>query len=146
MSLIETSHQVVELFDTWDYEGCDPLPTVNYPKTFQSLTSCSVCLRPLKDDLGKFRFLERPHTWIPNWARNKRGEGEDSSLQIMHIDPLSERQIQHHASNVRYGHRWCNLMMSDHNLVETLIFMEEIVRLHGPQRVPKRSRARAIKI
>ena len=39
-----------------------------------------------------------------------------------------ESSIRHNAANVRYGHRWCNVAMSDHSLDETLDFMEYIVR------------------
>jgi len=31
----------------------------------------------------------------------------------------------------RYGHRWCNVSMTDHSIYETLDFMEHVVRVHG---------------
>ena len=39
------------------------------------------------------------------------------SIQVMHVNPLLENEIKHNASNVRYGHRWCNVTMTDHSLV-----------------------------
>jgi hypothetical protein len=60
----------------------------------------------------------------------KRGEGEDSSIQLMHVDPLVDEKIMHNVANVRYGHRWCNVSMTDHSLCETLDFMEFIIKAH----------------
>ncbi len=73
----------------------------------------------------------RDARWKPAWAGNKRGEGEDSSMQIMHIEPLSERQMRHNAKNVRFGHRWCNVAMTDHSVEQTVDFMEYIVKAHN---------------
>ncbi len=61
---------------------------------------------------------------------NKRSEGEDQSLQLMHIEPLTEIEIRHHAGNVRFGHRWCNVAMTDHSVEETLNFMEYVLKAH----------------
>lgn len=72
----------------------------------------------------------RIETWQPAWRNQKRGEGEDSSIQIMHVVPLVENELRHNSKNVRYGHRWCNVAMTDHSLDETLDFMEYIVRIH----------------
>jgi hypothetical protein len=73
----------------------------------------------------------REEVWQPSWRTAKRGEGEESSIQIMHVNPLIEREINHNAKNVRYGHRWCNVSMTDHSLDETLDFMEYIVKAHN---------------
>jgi hypothetical protein len=48
----------------------------------------------------------------------------------MHVNPLIDKEIRHNAKNVRYGHRWCNVAMTDHSLDETLDFMEFIVKAH----------------
>ena len=102
----------------------------NYPSELQELRKCPVCLNNLDDDLTRFRFQSRADSWQPSWRNDKRGEGEDSSLQVMHVDPLIEAETRHHAGNVRYGHRWCNIAMTDHTLGETLSFMGEIVGHH----------------
>lgn len=48
----------------------------------------------------------------------------------MHVKPLIETEIRHNSSNVRYGHRWCNIAMTDHDLAETLAFMKEVISKH----------------
>lgn len=74
---------------------------------------------------------ERKNVWQPEWRTRKREEGEDKSIQIMHLKPLVESEIIHTAENVRYGHRWCNVSMTDHSIDETLDFMEHVVTVHG---------------
>jgi len=74
---------------------------------------------------------EREIRWKPNWITNKRKEGDDWSVQIMHVAPLMENEIRHTAANVRFGHRWCNVAMTDHSVEETLNFMEFIVKAHN---------------
>lgn len=105
--------------------------TENFPTEVESLKYCPLCLRGLDADLKEFRFSERSYTWAPNWSRSKRSEGEDGSLQVMHVNPLIEREPRHHAGNVRYGHRWCNITMTDHTIEETLKLFTEVLRGHN---------------
>ncbi len=107
------------------------LPSVNFPEDITSIINCPVCLVPISENAARLPLRTRIHRWKPAWSSNKRGEGEDSSLQLTHVIPLSEHEIRHTANNVRYGHRWCNVAMTDHSLPETLDFMEYIVRAHG---------------
>ena len=51
-------------------------------------------------------------------------------MQIMHIEPLNENIFKHNAKNVRFGHRWCNVAMTDHSIDQTLDFMQYIVKKH----------------
>ena len=51
-------------------------------------------------------------------------------MQIMHVNPLVENEMMHNAANVRFGHRWCNVAMTDHSIDETVDFMEYIVNAH----------------
>ena len=107
------------------------LPTSKFPKDAADLLNCPVCKKSLTDDLDEFRIEEaRIEAWQPGWRQNKRAEGEDASLQVMHVNPLNERAFLHNAHNVRYGHRWCNVSMTDHSLEETLSFMLHIVGAH----------------
>ena len=129
-SLLELSIQVTELLSSLEVTESLNIVTSRFPHDFSSLENCPVCLNPLRDDFARFRVGERSNTWNPNWTPDKRGEGNDASLQIMHIDPLIESEMRHNASNVRYGHRWCNIAMSDHDLAGTLKFMKEIVNHH----------------
>jgi len=107
------------------------LPTSIFPKDKADIVRCPVCHLNISKDLEGFRKSERGTTWQPAWRSSKKGEGEDSSIQVMHVNPLLESHIKHNASNVRYGHRWCNVAMTDHSLDETLDFMEFVVRAHN---------------
>jgi hypothetical protein len=107
------------------------LPTNIFPTKKEDITKCPVCLLNISKGLEAFRKSERGTTWQPAWRSSKKEEGDDSSIQIMHVNPLVEMQIKHNSSNVRYGHRWCNVSMTDHSLDETLDFMEFVVRAHN---------------
>jgi hypothetical protein len=107
------------------------LPTKIFPTDKSDIVRCPVCRLNISKDLEGFRKSERGTTWQPAWRSSKKGEGEDSSIQIMHVNPLVESHVKHNASNVRYGHRWCNVAMTDHSLDETLDFMEFVIRAHN---------------
>ena len=112
--------------------GSEKLPSDKFPKEdcYEDITACPVCKKPVNSDLSEFRKEERVKAWEPAWSRSKKGEGDDSSIQIMHVAPLVESQMRHNAENVRYGHRWCNVAMTDHSLEETLDFMQHVVNVH----------------
>ena len=100
-------------------------------KDQEDLLSCALCKSLLNSNVANLPKHERDSVWQPQWRTTKRGEGEDESLQIMHLKPLIESSIIHTAENVRYGHRWCNVSMTDHSIDETLDFMEHVVKVHG---------------
>lgn len=106
------------------------LPTQIFPKNKQEITLCPVSKISIAGNLDRFRKEQRFETWQPNWRSSKKKEGDDASIQVMHINPLIEKEIRHNAENVRYGFRWCNVAMTDHSLEETLDFMEHIVKAH----------------
>ena len=68
-----------------------------FPTYSDQLLFCPLCRLPLNDDLSQFRVGERGSTWTPNWTTSKRNEGNDASLQVMHVDPLKETSMRHHA-------------------------------------------------
>lgn len=107
------------------------LPSANFPVEKNDIIKCPVCRLNISQDLERFRTSSRGTTWQPAWRSSKKKEGDDSSIQIMHVNPLLEDEIKHNASNVRYGHRWCNVSMTDHSLEETLDFMEFVVKAHN---------------
>ena len=107
------------------------LPSKLFPKLKEEITLCPISKISIAEHLDQFRKEERSQTWQPIWRISKKGEGEDASIQIMHLYPLIEKDIRHNAANVRYGFRWCNVAMTDHSIEETLDFMEHIVRVHG---------------
>ncbi len=106
------------------------LPSTNFPKDKEDIICCPICKKTISSDLNEFRKEVRSETWQPAWRNSKKEEGEDASNQIMHVNPLIETEIRHTAKNVRYGHRWCNVTMTDHSLDETLDFMQFVVKAH----------------
>ncbi|HPI19290.1 MAG TPA: hypothetical protein PKY56_02880 [Candidatus Kapabacteria bacterium] len=107
------------------------LPTYQFPKEKLEFILCPICMKRISENLNQFRNEIRPLTWQPAWRSSKKEEGDDASNQIMHVNPLIETEIRHTAKNVRYGHRWCNVAMTDHSLDETLDFMEFVVKTHN---------------
>ena len=84
----------------------------------------------MNESLKQFRKGERPNSWKPSWTKNKTKEGDDDSLQITHLKPLVEDEERHNAFNCSYGHRWCNVAMTDHNLEESLKLFQHVVKVH----------------
>jgi len=107
------------------------LPSKRFPKTKDNFIYCPMCKAAISDNAAEIPARSRGSIWQPGWRSNKREEGNDSSIQITHVSPLNEQCLVHNASTVRYGHRWCNVAMTDHSLDETLDFMEYIVRAHN---------------
>ena len=103
------------------------LPSSKFPTSSDDFLQCPLCRLNISSGLGHFRESTRETIWQPRWKPYRRHEGDDSNIQIMHVDPLVESSIRHNAANVRYGHRWCNVAMSDHSLNETKEFMRYIV-------------------
>jgi len=122
--------KIKQILEQQDIDKSISLPTTIFPTEKEDITKCPVCLLNISKSLEGFRTSERGKTWQPAWRSSKKEEGDDSSIQIMHVNPLIENHIKHNASNVRYGHRWCNVSMTDHSLDEALDFMEFVVRAH----------------
>lgn len=123
--------KVVSLLQGQTVDKSVSLPTSAFPAAGDDILQCSLCRRRVSAKLEDFRKAERGETWQPAWRTSKRNEGNDSSIQLMHINPLVEREIRHRADNVRYGHRWCNVAMTDHSLDEILDLMESVVQAHN---------------
>ena len=126
----ELYREIQELLQNQRIDNSVPLPSVNFPNREDDILQCPLCRRNISGGLADFRKSARGETWQPGWRTSKKTEGDDSSIQVMHVNPLLEREVRHTASNVRYGHRWCNVAMTDHSLDETLDFMEFVVRAH----------------
>jgi hypothetical protein len=107
------------------------LPSKDFPSDKKDIISCPMCKAVISQNAANIPDRIRIPVWQPAWRSTKREEGEDSSIQIMHMIPLIDRTMNHNAKNVRYGHRWCNVSMTDHSLDETLDFMEYIVKAHN---------------
>ena len=103
-----------------------------FPKRdkIKEVVNCPLCLAPVNGDPANKKFPKRFKVWQPPWRKSKREEGEAESLQLMHIEPLVEHEIRHTPENTRYGHRLCNVAMSDHSVEETVDFMRAVVKAH----------------
>ncbi|HPN32737.1 MAG TPA: hypothetical protein PKY81_17425 [bacterium] len=123
--------EIIDILKNQNIEKAIYLPSSKFPKVKFDFTNCPLCKTSIIKNPANLNDRVRESVWQPAWRSTKREEGEDSSIQIMHVNPLIERTINHNASNVRYGHRWCNVSMTDHSLDETLDFMEFIVKAHN---------------
>lgn len=122
---------ICNILKNQDIDKNKKLPTNNFPKNNELIINCPVCLLPISNQLESFRKENRGNTWQPAWRGSKKSEGNDGSIQLLHVSPLIESEIRHKSDLVRYGHRWCNVAMTDHSLDETLNFMEHIVKEHN---------------
>jgi len=122
--------KVAKVLFTQNIDKTLALPSRKFPIEKADIISCPLCLVPANRNPSNMPEHSRGKRWKPDWSSNKRAEGDESSLQIMHILPLTEEKFLHNAQNVRYGHRWCNVSMTDHSVEETVDFMEYIVKAH----------------
>lgn len=100
------------------------------PNRVAHLLRCPLC----KERLDKPPILTkttREKTFLLPGKKSKRSEGKAGSIQLMHILPLIQQEERHNPKYVRYGHRWCNVAMTDHDLKETIKFFTEVLRMSG---------------
>lgn len=102
-------HTIITLLSKQNIERNIILPTDLFPKNRKEFIACPLCKTLITNNPANFQNRIREVVWQPAWRSTKREEGEDSSIQIMHVQPLVEKKINHNANNVRYGHSWCNL-------------------------------------
>ncbi|MFQ6071851.1 MAG: hypothetical protein ACE5KT_04015 [Methanosarcinales archaeon] len=127
-------NSTINLLEDQDIDEEIELPTDILERVLrnkENLVLCPLCKTRLNSNVANLPERIRDSVWQPHWRKTKRKEGEDKSIQIMHLKPLVESEIIHTAKNVRYGHRWCNVSMTDHSIDETLDFMEHVVKVHG---------------
>lgn len=105
-------------------------PTENFINLDDLSENCPICKLPLINGLVSFRSEEREEIFGASFSLNKRGEGEDSALQLVHIKPLKSSEVNHNSKNVRFGHRWCNIAQSDHSLEDAVRFFRHISTTH----------------
>ena len=98
-----------------------------FPKCSDSLINCPICNTPITNYPAGLQSRERPRVWKPSWQSSKRSEGEDESIQLTHTTPLIETEINHNPRFVRYGHRWCNVAMTDHSLMDFYKYCEAVI-------------------
>ena len=103
---------------------------ISLPDCSNDLIVCPLCLSPINSYPCELKARQRPEIWKPSWQKSKRDEGEDESLQLTHVEPLQEGKICHTAKLTRYGHRWCNVAMTDHSVDVAVNFMRAICEKH----------------
>lgn len=123
--------KIIFILSQQNIDNTTILPSIKFPFLKEDIVSCPLCKTTTITPPANLPERIRELRWKPEWIDNKRGEGEDGSMQIMHVLPLTEHEIRHNALNVRYGHRWCNVSMTDHSISETIDFMEYIVKAHN---------------
>lgn len=123
--------EITELLRKQNIDKEIKLPTDNFPKNKEDIICCPLCKVPKSENPAKLPDRKREERYKFAFSGNKRGEGNDSSMQIMHVEPLVESEIRHNGKNVRFGHRWCNVAMTDHSIQETVDFMKFIVNAHN---------------
>ena len=75
------------------------LPTAGFPDEQGDVLQCPLCRRRISKGLEDFRNSTKEETWQPGWRSSKKAEGDDSSIQIMQVDPLVESEMSHKARN-----------------------------------------------
>ena len=66
-----------------------------------------------------------PITWEQFTSRDRT---DGNSVQGCHLDPLEEGTIQHYVGNVKWGHRDCNQMQGDRDLVSMIDHLEVMLK------------------
>jgi hypothetical protein len=107
------------------------LPSATFPTEINDIICCPLCKVKKSRNPANLPDRERELRYKFAFGGNKRNEGDDGSMQIMHVNPLVESEMRHNSANVRFGHRWCNVAMTDHSIEETVDFMEYIVKAHN---------------
>ena len=124
-------NKVVAVLKSQTIDYTIKLPSSTFPTQKDDIICCPLCKVPKSQNPAKLPDREREERYKFAFGGNKRNEGDDSSMQIMHVNPLVESEMRHNAANVRFGHRWCNVAMTDHSIEETVDFMEYIVKAHN---------------
>ncbi|MDR0682951.1 MAG: hypothetical protein LBG15_14045 [Dysgonamonadaceae bacterium] len=122
--------KVVDILKNQDIDKSIKFPSSVFPIDKNDIICCPLCKVPKSLNPANLPDRKREERYKFAFGGNKRNEGDDSSMQIMHIEPLIESELRHNSTNVRFGHRWCNVAMTDHSIDETVDFMEYIVNAH----------------
>lgn len=83
--------------DLYDFIDRKFNPDTTLPACSEDLLLCPLCLTPINAYPCGLSPRQRPEIWKPTWQKSKRGEGEDESLQLTHVEPLQEGKICHNA-------------------------------------------------
>lgn len=111
-------NKVVEILKNQNIDNRINLPSTLFPSELHNIINCPLCITPIVNNPANLSDRERELRWKPEWTGNKRGEGEDGSTQIMHVEPLLETEIRHTAKNVRYAHKNCLIKHNHDNWID----------------------------
>jgi len=64
---------------------------------------------------------------ILDFDKNVWGKAE---IELWHIDPLKDSEINHNEDNLGWGHRTCNIAQQERNTDDTIKWMDKIVKKH----------------
>ena len=124
---LKAYNSALKVFKEHNYNLSSEYPRQNERK---EIILCPLCLASLNSPPASLTLPDREEVFQAPWRKAKRGEGEAESLQLFHTIPLKESKIYHTPRLVRYGHRWCNVAMTDHSVDETVDFMRAVVEAH----------------
>jgi hypothetical protein len=79
------------------------LPSQVFPTKRDDIIACPLCKVPHSQNPAQLPERKREERYKFDLSGNKRGEGEDGSIQIMHVKPLTETALLHSGANVRSG-------------------------------------------
>jgi hypothetical protein len=106
-------------------------PRITLPAYTPDILLCPLCKHSINGYPAGLSARMRPKIWKPLWQKNKRGEGNDESIQLTHVSALQEGATYHIPELTRYGHRWCNVSMTDHSVPETVAFFKAVTSAHS---------------
>lgn len=122
--------EVYKLLENQNIDKSIKLPSNIFPTNKDEIICCPLCKVPKSKNPAELPKRIRDDRFNFGFGGSRREQGDDNSMQIMHIEPLNENIFKHNAKNVRFGHRWCNVAMTDHSIDQTLDFMQYIVKKH----------------
>lgn len=93
-----------------------PIEIIKYldkaPDKTNNPCKCPLCLEKLNID----DFNENV------WGKAK--------VELWHVEPLKDSEVQHKAENMEWGHRTCNIAQQERTTAQTVNWMEKIVKKH----------------
>jgi len=106
--------KIVNILSHQEIDKKIEIPSLQFSKLFDDFIICPLCKTKITDETVKESLLSKI-----------------SALQLIYIKPLIENEIRHNASNVRYGHRWCNKVLNGYSVEQTINIFGEILKSHG---------------
>lgn len=104
-----------------------------YPKIFEAIKDLGNIKEPIcpfcRDPLNAAGFVELTEDTTDVFY--KRKEAEDNAIQMFHIECLKPGKFLHKPGNVSWGHRRCNVAVSQHDVSEAEDWFIRVVTNRG---------------